>query len=81
MITIETMTEFFGWCTVINIGLLTMSTILIIGIRGTAIRLHGKMFDLDEKSLSLTYFQYLGQLKVATLVFSLVPYVALKIMG
>jgi len=79
--TIETIRVFLGWCTVINIGLLMISSIFIIAIRGAAVRLHGKMFNLDETYLSQAYFQYLGQYKIAIIVFNLVPYFALKIMG
>ena len=81
MNTIETMTEFFGWCSVINMGLLILSSTLIIAIRGTASRIHGKMFNLDEKYLSQAYFQYLAQYKIAIIVFNIVPYFALKVMG
>ena len=79
--TIETIRTFLGWCTVINIGLFMLSSILIIAIRGTASRIHGKMFNLDEKSISQAYFQYLGQYKIAIIVFNIVPYFALKVMG
>ena len=81
MNTIETLREFFGWCAVVNIGLLTLSSVLIVAIRGTAARLHGKMFNLDEKRVSEIYFQYLGNYKIATIVFSIVPYFALRIMN
>ena len=81
MDTIETLRVFFGWCSVINIGLLVFSSILIIAIRGTASRLHGKMFNLDEKFVEQAYFQYLGQYKIAIIVFNIVPYFALKIMS
>jgi len=81
MNTIEAMREFFGWCSVINIGVLMLSSVLVIAIRGSALRIHGKMFDLDEKSLSQAYLQYLAQYKIATIVFSIVPYFALKLMG
>ena len=81
MNTIETIREFLGWCTVINIGLLVLSSILIIALRGTVSRFHGKMFNLDEKYLSQAYFQYLGQYKIAIIVFNIVPYFALKAMG
>ena len=78
---IETMAEFFGWCSVINIGILTLSSILVIAIRGTAVRIHAKMFNLDERTLSEAYLRYLAQYKIATIVFSIVPYFALKLMG
>jgi len=79
--TIETLRTFFGWCTVINIGLLMFSSIFVIVIRGAALRIHGKMFNLDEKYLSQAYFQFLAQYKIAIIVLNVVPYFALKVMG
>ena len=81
MNTIEILRVFFGWCSVINIGLLIFSSILIIAIRGTASRLHSKMFNLDESFVSQAYFQYLAQYKIAIIVFNIVPYFALRIVG
>ncbi len=81
MNTIETVREFLGWCAVINVGLLMLSSILIIAIRERASRIHGKMFNLDEKCLSQAYFQILAQYKIAIIVFNIVPYFALKVMG
>lgn len=81
MYSIETITEFLGWCSVINMGLLILSSILTILIRKIAIRFHSKLFNVDEKYLSEAYFQYLGQYKIAILMLNIVPYVALKIMG
>ena len=79
--TIETIREFFGWCAVINTGLLMLSSIFVIAIRGVALRIHGKMFNLDEKYLSQAYFQFLAQYKIAIIVLNVVPYFALKVMG
>ena len=79
--TIDILREFFGWCAIINILFLTLTSILIITVRGSVSRIHGKMFNLDEKDLSREYFHYLGQYKIATLVFSIAPYIALKIMS
>jgi len=81
MNTINTMREFFGWCSVINIGLLCFSTVVVIAIRGTAVRIHEKMFALDEQSLLKAYFQYLAQYKIAIIIFCIVPYIALRLMG
>ena len=81
MTSIETIREFLGWCTVINIGLLMLSSIVIIAARGAAARIHQKMFDLDVKYLSQAYFQFLAQYKIAIIVFNIVPYFALKVMG
>jgi len=79
--TIETIRIFFGWCTIINVGIFMLQSILIITVRGAASRIHGKMFNLDEKFVSQTYFQYLGYCKIAIIVFNIVPYFALKVMS
>ena len=77
---IETLREFFGWCTVINVAILLLSTLLIIAMRSTVSSLHGGMFALDEKDLSRAYFQYLAQFKIAVIMLNMVPYVVLRIM-
>ncbi len=81
MNTIEAIREFLGWCSVINIGLLIVSGILVVSLRGPVSRIHAKMFDLDESDTRRAYFQYLGQYKIAIIVFNIVPYFALKVMG
>jgi hypothetical protein len=81
MNTIETVREFLGWCAVINIGLLMLSSISLIAIRGAVSRIHAKMFNLDEQYLSQAYFQFLAQYKIAIIVFNIVPYFVLKFMG
>jgi hypothetical protein len=50
-------------------------------MRGVLFSVHGKMFDIDEKELDTLYFRFLSTYKIATLVFIVVPYIALKIMG
>lgn len=79
LLLIEQLTAFLGWCTLINIGLLLFSTLMIALIKDFAIRVHSKMFDLDPQTLPTMYFDYLGRFKVLVIVFNLVPYLALRI--
>ena len=46
-ISIEQLTAFLGWCTLINIGLLLFSTLMIAVVKDFAINIHSKMFNLD----------------------------------
>jgi hypothetical protein len=78
-ISIEQLTAFFGWCTVINIGLLLFSTLMVSLVRDFAINMHSKIFNLDPETLPAMYFDYLGRLKLLMIVFNLVPYLALRI--
>ncbi len=81
MLTIETLTEFLGWATVINICFLFIVSISVMLARNSMISLHGRMFGLDSVDLSRAYFQYIAQYKIAVFIFSLVPYIALKIIA
>ena len=81
MISIDTLTVFLGWCTVINIGVLVFTTIALTIIRGPVSSIHSKLFGLNQAELPSTYFQYLGNYKIAILIFNVVPYIALKIMS
>jgi Family of unknown function (DUF6868) len=81
MMTLETLTEFLGWVSIINIAVLLISGILVIVMRGFISKIHSKFFGLEQKDSGLAYFQYLGQYKIATIVLNIAPYIALKIMA
>ena len=81
MNTLEAVTAFFGWTTVINFVLLFVSSVMVITIRGAISRIHGRMFGLETADLSRAYFQYIAQYKIAIIVLSLTPYIALRIMS
>lgn len=79
--TMSQLTELLGWAAVINITYLVIATCMIVVMKDRVISIHRKLFDIDEKTLRLKYFSFLSNYKMATLVFSVVPYIALKIMG
>ena len=79
--TIEILTKFLGWVSVINIAILLFSTLGMIIMRGFVTRIHSKLFGLDEKDLGRAYFQYLAQYKIAIIVLNISPYLALRIIS
>ena len=81
MDSLEKLTEFFGWCAVINIGVLLLATVFLSFMRSFAVRVHTRLFALSEEDVGRAYFQYLAQYKIATLVLSVIPYIALKLMS
>ena len=78
--TVETLTTFFGWMSVINILYLLFATLMLIGLKGMASDIHARLFKLDENDVRLAYFTWLGNYKIFTVIFSLVPYIALRLM-
>ena len=81
MDSMETLRSFLGWCSAINIGLLCVTALILVPLRGPISKLHAGMYGLNETDLSRAYFQYLAQYKIAIIVFNLVPYIALRVMA
>jgi hypothetical protein len=81
MITLSELTELLGWASVINMGYLMFVTIMLAIMGDTITSIHSKIFKIDAKGLKVKYFDFLSNFKVISIVFALVPYLALKIMG
>jgi hypothetical protein len=81
MTSIQSLTTFFGWCSVINIGVLLFSTLALLAMQGPISAIHSKMFGVKPENMPTTYFQYLGNYKIAILVLNVVPYFALRMMN
>ncbi|MDG2388313.1 MAG: hypothetical protein P8M30_03230 [Planctomycetaceae bacterium] len=73
--------EFMGWCLLINVGLIGFSTLSLVLMADTMIKIHQRLFGLDPDVLKQSYFNYLANFKLLVIVFNLVPYLALKMMG
>lgn len=76
-----TLTTFLGWCSVLNLSLLLFSTLMIVALKGPLSRLHGHLLGIAPVDLLPIYLYYLGNYKMAIILFNLVPYLALKIMS
>lgn len=81
MNSIELLSTFFGWCVVINFALLIVSAAILLLMREPLAKMHAKMFGLSETEVTRTYFQFLAHYKIITIVFTLVPYLALRIIA
>jgi len=77
MTSVETLTTFFGWCTVINLGLM-----LSLLARGFFVRrFAASVFGVSEEQVRTAYLNVLMQYRSAILILNLAPYIALKIMN
>ena len=81
MVGINELTTFFGWCTVINLGVYLFSALFIIVFKRFTINLHSKILGIEASELPNMYFKFLGNYKIAIILFNLSPYIALKLMG
>jgi len=79
--TIEALRAFFMWCSVINGGMLIFSSIFIMTASNLTFATHSKWFKISRESFDVAMYSFLGLYKLAFLVFNLVPYLALLIIG
>ncbi len=75
----ENLMDFFGWMALLNIGILFFSTMTTALLRKTSHKLHSALFKIEPDELDKIYFKYLALYKILILVFSVVPYFALRI--
>lgn len=79
--TVEMIRAFFGWCTLLNWGIMIIYFMFITLGRSWTYRMHGKMFDIPPENFGKIHYQILGGYKVAVFVFNLVPYLVLRIIA
>lgn len=77
--TLEELTAFFGWMAVINIIYLTFATAAMMWAQSWMVNIHRRIFGIDEMDLKLAYFTWVGNYKIMAMVFTLAPYIALKL--
>jgi hypothetical protein len=78
---IQIFTKFFMWCSIINGALLILSALLLTFMQDFIYSLHGKLFPLPRETFRVIIYSFLGGYKILFIVFNLVPYVALVILG
>ncbi|MDF3129046.1 hypothetical protein P0Y35_07555 [Kiritimatiellaeota bacterium B1221] len=77
----ETLTTFFAWSTTFHIVFLLLCSVVIMGFRKPIAQIHAKITGLSEAELYSLYFRFLANYKLGLLLFSLVPYLALRLMA
>ena len=83
MNSIEILATFFGWCVVINIGVL-LAFLLVMSVvnkDGFFIKLSVRIFGNTKEDTLATMFRVFQQYRLLFVVFNAVPYIALKIMA
>ncbi len=75
----EILTAVFGWMTVLNFAILLFSSLMIVTMQDWIAGIHGKMFQMEPAEVKKAYFKFLANYKLLTIVFCLMPWVALKL--
>ena len=81
MNSLQTWTTFFGWLTVVNIGIYLLTLVALMGMRGWVHKMNAKMFGIGEEEVASTSFKYVGAYKLLITIFCFAPWLALKLMA
>ncbi len=78
---IHALTRFFMWCTIINGGLLIFWSSMFVAAPDVVYRTQRKWFPIPRDTFVVLMYAFLGMFKIVFLIFNLVPYIALLIVG
>jgi hypothetical protein len=76
-----TIRTFFMWCAIINMALLLVSSLFCAAAGNWVYRVHSRFFPLSREAFNTAIYSLLGLYKMLFIAFSLVPYIALVIIG
>lgn len=72
--------DFFMWCTIINVALLLLSSLLCVVSANWIFGIHSKLFSISRDAFNVLIYSYLAVYKILIIVFCIVPYIALIIL-
>ena len=78
---IATVRTFFMWCTILNGGLLILSSLICTFAGDWVYRKHSKWYPIPRDAFNVAIYSFIGLFKIFFLTFNLVPYIALVIVG
>ena len=78
---IQTLTTFFMWCTILNVALLLFSSLMCICAGDWVYQIHSKLFSISKESFNVAIYSFIALYKLLVIVFILIPYIALLIIG
>jgi hypothetical protein len=79
--TIEIVRKVLAWCAVMNIGLLACWFMFFVLSHDWIYRLHSKWFNISAETFDTIHYAGMSFFKLGTLLFILIPYFALHIVG
>ncbi len=78
---IRTIQTFFMWCTVINAVLLVLTGLTLTFAGDRVYRIQSRWYPISRDAFNVVIYSFMGLFKMFFITFSLVPYIALLIMG
>ncbi len=78
---IQMLTSFFMWCTILNVGCLVLSFLMLAFAGDFVYRMHTKWFPMQRETFNVVLYSFLGTYKMLVIFFNVVPWAALAMIG
>jgi len=78
---IQTLESFFMWCTIVNGSIYLLWVLFFLFAPNFVYRVQSRWFPIPRETYNVIIYSFLGLFKVILIVFNIVPYVALRIIG
>ena len=78
---IQILTSFFMWCTIINTCFLIFLALIYLLVPNLAYRLQSRFIPISRETFDIVFYSFIGFFKAVVLVFNVVPWMALLIIG
>lgn len=78
---LPTLTTFFMWCAIFNGAILVFWTMFCLFAPDLVYRTQSKWFPIPRETFNVVIYSFIGLFKIVFIVFSLVPYLALLMVG
>ena len=81
MASLESITSFFGWFTVVCVGVYILTAMGVFLARGLIVSMNTRLFGISEEQVLSYTFAYVGNFKIAITLLAFCPWLALKLMA
>jgi len=78
---VETLTSFFMWCTIFDGGLLIFWSLFCLFAPNLVYRVQSAWFPMPRETFDVVIYSFIGAFKLLFIVFNVVPYLALLMIG
>lgn len=78
---LEALRDVFMWCSIINYGILLVWFLVFAFAHDWVYALHGKWFKLRREQFDAVHYAGMAGFKLLILIFNLVPWISLSIVG
>ena len=77
--TVYQIREMLMWCSVINVGIMIFSFLILTVARQWVYTMHSKWFPVTESQFNVIMYSFIAFYKILIIVFNIVPWIALSI--